>query len=161
MNSQRFGQLRNVLQAAGFTLIEILMVLILLAILTRIGITQFTDYSKDAKTAVTQDSLAALKRAIIGDSRVYGDGQLIKPGYIANTGNVPTSLLNLVTQGSATTYDPLTKRGWRGPYVDNTAASWNKDAWGTDFNYNSTVRTIKSCGPDLTCGNSDDISVSF
>jgi prepilin-type N-terminal cleavage/methylation domain-containing protein len=153
-------------EKSGFTLIEILMTIMLIAILARIAITQFTDFSKDAKIAVTRDNLAALKRAIIGDSRVYGDGQLIKPGYIANVGNTPTTLTDLITQpGTASAYDPLTKRGWRGPYVDNSASNWNKDAWGTTLVLNTSGRIIQSYGPNTTndnCGaSSDDICVSY
>ena len=146
----------------GFTLIEVLMAVSLVAILSTIAISAFTDFSRDAKIAVTQDRLTELKRAIIGDARLIGDGQLAKAGYISQNGAVPTALADLGTKPAAlSVYDPLVKRGWRGPYVDTTNSSWNRDAWGTTFSYDSAARTIKSCGPDTTCGNADDITVSF
>jgi prepilin-type N-terminal cleavage/methylation domain-containing protein len=49
---------------AGFTLIEILMVLILIAILAMAAITQFTNNSIDARNNTTKANLQLLRRAI-------------------------------------------------------------------------------------------------
>ncbi len=149
----------------GFSLIELLMVIALIAILARMGISQFSDFSSDARTAVTNTKMNAIKIAIIGDARFVSAGKNSKQGYEVHCLAVPTALSNLSTQpGSGTcasTYDPFTKRGWRGPYVNSTDSNWDKDAWGTAFNYTSGTRTLKSCGSDATCGNSDDITLTF
>lgn len=50
--------------ADGFTLIELLMVILLLSILTLIGISQFTNFSKDAKDVTTKANLQILRRGI-------------------------------------------------------------------------------------------------
>ncbi len=49
---------------SGFTLIEILMVILLIAVLALMGITQFQNYSTDAKDATTKSNLQVLRRAI-------------------------------------------------------------------------------------------------
>ena len=51
-------------QNKGFTLIEILMVILLIAVLALMGITQFQNYSTDAKDATTKANLQVLRRAI-------------------------------------------------------------------------------------------------
>ncbi len=54
----------NKLDKTGFTLIELLMVILVIGILATIGITQFVNFSKDAKNAATKSSLQVLRRGI-------------------------------------------------------------------------------------------------
>jgi len=145
----------------GFTLIEILMVILLVGIVSAVVVPQYISFKEDAKKTVTQNRLSELKVAIIGDSRLVSQGEFLKPGFEANVGSVPTSLNDLVAQGSYANYDPFSKRGWRGPYVSTAEPNWDKDAWGTNFSYSAATRTITSCGKDKTCGNTDDIVVNF
>jgi prepilin-type N-terminal cleavage/methylation domain-containing protein len=150
----------------GFSLIELLMVITLISILVRIGISQFIDFSSDARTAVTNTKLNAIKVAIIGDARFVAGGKNSKQGFEVHCLAVPTALTDLTTQPAsgtcASTYDPFTKRGWRGPYVTSTDSTWSTDAWGTAFVYSSGSRTIKSCGRDKSCvTTTDDITLSF
>jgi prepilin-type N-terminal cleavage/methylation domain-containing protein len=55
---------RSLKNERGFTLIEILMAVVLVAILTTIGITQFTDFSADAKNSAVKQSLSAMRSAL-------------------------------------------------------------------------------------------------
>jgi prepilin-type N-terminal cleavage/methylation domain-containing protein len=48
----------------GFTLIEVLMAVLLIAILATIAITQFTNFSRDTKNAATRENLGILRNAI-------------------------------------------------------------------------------------------------
>ncbi len=153
---------------SGFTLVEILMAVLLLSVLATIGITQFTDFSKDARTVVTTEKLMALKTAIMGDPQFHAGGEYTKQGYQAHCTTPPAALADLITMpvaGNCTTvYDPFLKTGWRGPYVTTTDSLWNVDAWGTAIEYYVTgppARTIRSCGPDKTCGTTDDITVTY
>ena len=137
------------------------MVLMIVSVVSIIALPQFLDFSRDAKTAVTNEKLMVIKQAIIGDGRIVSEGRVVAAGFISNVGSVPTALTNLTTQGAFANYDPFTKIGWRGPYVNSTDVNWNKDAWGTLLEYSQAGRYIRSCGPNLTCGNADDITVSF
>jgi hypothetical protein len=46
--------------------------------------------------------------------------------------------------------------GWCGPYVEvvfsGDTQSYKADGFGTEFQYDSTAHTLKSCGPDRQCG---------
>jgi prepilin-type N-terminal cleavage/methylation domain-containing protein len=160
--------LRTKLQPSGFTLIELMMTVLVVCILATVGITQFTDFGKDARNAVTMEKIMALKAAINGDPHFYSAGEYSKPGYESHCHAPPTTLTDLITMPGAGTcsavYNPFTKTGWRGPYVSSTDSSWNQDAWGTAFEYfvaGPPARTIRSCGQDKICGNADDLSVTF
>ena len=48
----------------GFTLIEILMVLVLIAILVGVGVTQFTNFSNESRDATLRSNLQILRNAI-------------------------------------------------------------------------------------------------
>lgn len=162
--------IRGATRKSGYTLIEILMVITLIGILAAVGIPQFIDFGNDARTAVTRDRLGQIRVGIIGDPRFVTAGQPTKPGYETHCVGIPETLEDLsvmpVTVGEvcASAYDPLTKRGWRGPYLATGDAGWNEDAWGTEFEYygeGPPARTLRSCGEDKTCGTDDDIEITF
>lgn len=149
----------------GFSLVEILMVLVLIGILSAIAVPSLLNFSNDAKRALTNEKLAILKAAIVGDGRRAMAGKPTNLGYERHCNALPTTLADLITQPAAgvcaAAYNPFTKRGWRGPYVSNTDANYATDAWGTAIVYSSGTRTLTSWGPNRASGGSDDISLSF
>ena len=146
----------------GFSLIEILMGLVLIAILSAIAIPSFVNFSNDARITVTREKMNEMKRAIVGDPRRVANGQYVNPGYENHVGALPTALADLHTKpGAVSDFNPFTKRGWRGPYISSSDSNWNLDAWGTAIVYNSGTRTLTSYGPDRAAGGGDDITVSF
>lgn len=152
-------------EARGFTLIELVMVIGLLSVISIVAIPNFIDLRTDARSAITRDEMAALKRAITGDSRVVSGGTYTFPGYEADVGSLPSTLADLVTKpGAVAVYDPLTRLGWRGPYVDSSSTSdYSKDAWGIAYVYTTTPRRIRSWGPNKAdnAGATDDIDLTY
>lgn len=63
MKTRRIGSLREA-REQGFTLIEILMVLLLVAILAAVAITQFSNYSTEARNAALRSNLQIMRQAI-------------------------------------------------------------------------------------------------
>lgn len=149
----------------GFTLIEVVMVIALLAIISIVAIPNFIDLRDDAKSAITKDEMAAIKRAIVGDGRAQSGGVYTFPGYEADAGALPSSLTDLVVRpASVGTYDPVTRLGWRGPYVDSaTTSNYQKDAWDTAYVFSTSPRRIRSWGPNKAdnTGGGDDIDLTY
>lgn len=153
---------RDLKSESGFTVVEILMVILLVGIISTVAIPQFIDFSDEASGTVTQERLVALKTAIIGDARaISSQGQYLQPGFVNHLGTLPASLNDLRVQGTYPSYDAFRKTGWRGPYISTTVPDWNLDGWKVPLQYSATTRTIRSCGPDKTCGSSDDITIQF
>jgi len=119
---------------AGFTLVEILLVVAILGILAGVAVTKLSGRTKAASIAATRTSISAVGTAI--------------DAYEVDNGIYPQSLLNLQTKGN--------ENNWNGPYMKSPP----KDAWGNDFSYSVQGDSYKliSAGPDGQAGSSDDIS---
>ncbi len=148
----------------GFTLIETILTILLIAIMASVSLPNFMNLGDEARTATTKDRLAALKRGIVGDSRLSAGGVYTFPGFKADLGRLPTSLGELTGQGALSTYDPLNRTGWRGPYVDSSAlTAYGTDAWGTAIVFSTSPQILRSWGPNKSndAGASDDITLSY
>lgn len=58
----------------------------------------------------------------------------------------------------------LSLQGWCGPYLVRDSSEsdthYKLDGWGTEFDFDSALGDLTSCGPDLICGGGDDIVFS-
>jgi len=120
---------------AGFTLIEILLVVAIIGMLAAMGILALPGRQRKAMINATRGKIANICTAI--------------DVYEIDTGRYPASLGALVSDdGSA---------NWQGPYVKGGTPV---DAWGRDFQYESTATSYKitSDGPDEVPGTGDDIT---
>ncbi|RME19244.1 MAG: prepilin-type N-terminal cleavage/methylation domain-containing protein, partial [Candidatus Zixiibacteriota bacterium] len=123
----------------GFTLIELVMVIIVLAVLAAVGVSTFGNRLETAKVEQTKREMDQLAKAIVGDADVYGNGTRGDFGYVGDVGSLPPNLDALVTNpgGYAT---------WQGPYVEAglQAGDFKKDGWGVAYVYIDTL--IRSTG---------------
>ena len=114
----------------GFTLIEVLLVVVIIGILAAVAIPRLGGRVKQAQIAAAQADVNNVGMAL----RLYE----------VDNGNYPASLSGLVTS-------PGTSKNWRGPYLEKGIP---KDPWGNDYVYampgshNSHSYDLHSLGPD-------------
>lgn len=90
--------------------------------------------------------------------------------FVKDTNDAEVDLLDLETAPEVDRfYGPASYRQskWDGPYIQDKYDDngYTRDAWQTPYRYDytegNTSCTLTSCGPDRTCGNSDDIEITI
>ena len=146
-------------EQAGFTLIELVILIVTLGIIAAVAIPQFADVAGGAKVNATREEMNRLKRAIIGDPSVVAGGEYVDRGFEGDVGFVPSRLQDLtVKPDSVPTYDRLTRLGWNGPYIDANNSEYLTDGWGNAYAYDPGSRRLVSPGAG---GAGDSIIVNF
>ncbi|MEO0476259.1 MAG: hypothetical protein AAF085_09885 [Planctomycetota bacterium] len=146
------------LRARGLTLLELVVVLVILAALGTVMITQTTGLTGEARYEQTVRALEQLEDAVVGRRPVGGeDPTAIPPGFVSDMGRLPEAiaegssftLAELWDSGLFDLTDDLFFRprilegldeelemfsGWRGPYVRLPIGSDTlSDGWGGGY----------------------------
>lgn len=95
----------------GFTLVELLLVLVILALIGGLVLPGIIGRAESAKTKAAASQVSRLSMAV--------------ESYYLDTGTTPDSLEDLVNE-------PGDASGWNGPYVKSSSL---KDPWGRDYEY--------------------------
>lgn len=98
----------------GFTLIELVVVLLILAILAAMIVPRFISRTEDAKVAKAMSDIASLSSAL--------------DQFRIDTGRYPSTEEGLTALRS----EPGDARGWKGPYI---AKQVPPDPWGNEYLY--------------------------
>ncbi len=143
-------------RGAGFTLIEVIVVIAVVSILAAMAVPYAVKFLDQAREEATRKQVLEMNRAI------FGDPGGPTAGYLGNMGSLPAVLSRLNTQGpqAGRTYGTLgVKYGWDGPYVNVgfSAGAYLVDGWGTNLLYNAATGQITSNGPNRVAGGGDDI----
>jgi general secretion pathway protein G len=120
---------------AGFTLIEVLLVVAILGILATVVVVNFGGKQKGAYIKATRASIGAVCVAL--------------DMYEVDNGKYPAALQGLLTASG--------EPNWNGPYLKGSLPA---DAWGTALQYNlkEDSYVVTSAGPDRNFGTEDDIT---
>jgi general secretion pathway protein G len=153
----------------GFTLIEMLMVIILIGILAGISIDRLSEVTDERSFNATQVKLEQIRAALIGDPTAREGGARSSFGYLGDVGGFPTNAQGLNALITRPTAAPAVSAyttnatyriglGWRGPYITASgvsSVSWT-DGWGNPLNYtiDPTNVVVKSLGADNASGGS-------
>ena len=143
MKRNRFvGQYSRAGRSRGFTLIEMLLVLVILGTLAAIVIPKFAGRTEQARVTAAKTQIANFKTAL--------DAFEVDNGYYPKGKD---GMLSLVQK-------PNDAANWHGPYLDNIP----NDPWGHPYVYecpgkrNESSYDITSIGPDGRLGTDDDIN---
>jgi type II secretory pathway pseudopilin PulG len=150
---------RTAARAAGFTMIEVTVILAVLAILAVAITPMVLQQLVDAKVEATRQEAKLLHEAMLGRADVPGSF-----GFFGDMGRWPVAFEELLRPAPGTPlYTTATFRsvgmGWKGPYV-NAGSSGDdvlNDAFGRPYSGSSTGQ-VRSAGPDGLFDTADDIA---
>lgn len=133
---------KRLAKRSGFTLVEMLLVLVILATLAAIVVPKFAGRTEQARITAAQTQINSF--------------ELVLDTYEVDNGFYPKGsdgLQDLVEQ-------PSNAQNWRGPYMEEIPL----DPWGNEYVYecpgkhNTSSFDIVSMGPDGRSGGDDDIA---
>ncbi len=126
----------------GFSLIELLLVLVILATLAALVVTKFAGRSKQAKVTAAETEVSRLETAL--------------DAFEIDVGRYPTA-----QEGLRALYEqPSNAESWKGPYLKRGIPM---DPWRNEYiyeypgRYNQEGFDLHSLGPDCQDGTDDDI----
>lgn len=129
---------------SGFTLIELMLVMVIMAVMAAIVLPKFTGRSQQAKITAAKTQIAQLEVAL--------------DAFEIDIGRYPTTSEGLRALVEKPASDAIE---WKQPYLKRDIP---KDPWGTDYvyrypgQYNENGYDLYSLGPDRKLGGDDDIT---
>lgn len=163
---------------SGFTLMEIMVVVVIIAVLASVAGPMIGDIINQGKASATRSKMSSLKSAIvtykndIGRYPFYGNKGDVssKSAYCADRVLADDAKRNVLvnqevllgvtgetlnkdcasSEGCWSTFYGKGGRKWKGPYMDSDPADFMTDSWGTKIRYHAFDHSLIlwSAGPD-------------
>ncbi len=153
---------------SGFTLMEIMVVIIVIAVLASVAGPMIGSITDQGRASATKSKMSSLKSALLayqGDvGRFPYTGKNVQHAPNYDTGNI-LSCNNedknvLVCNGSLLTGSGIKNYGkkWKGPYMDSDVSDFMIDSWGQPIQYVAYNKNLYlwSYGPDMQPGETDN-----
>ena len=109
------NKIRIFINSDGFSLFELVVVIIIIGILSAVGIRSITSSSHNAKVQETLREMDALAKAFIGDPALVENGVRTDYGFVGDCGVFPA-----IPVDNSIPSDLITNTGytyWSGPYI--------------------------------------------
>jgi len=140
--------LKCLLTNKGFTLIEVILIIVIVGILGSIALKTMGTLVEKSRETATLEEMENIVEAIVGDNGLVEGGIRSNYGYIGDIGSIPPNLDALVS-------NPGGYSTWSGPYFQNSFQEnpndYMQDAWGAAYTFAGGVSiTSTGSGTNLT-----------
>ena len=126
MKNKKLNIFKN---SSGFSLIELVVVIIIIGILSAVGIRSVLRGTENARVQETMREMESIVKAVVGDGSLVANGVRTDFGYVGDCGAWPTNPNNLITNPGYP--------NWRGPYISSGFSEnpndFIQDAWGNPY----------------------------
>jgi len=131
----------------GYSLIELLVVIVILGIIVTVAVKSLTGVNDAVRIEETRQELGQLARAVAGRPELVSGGQRTDYGYVGDVGSLPVNLDALVQ-------NPGGYSTWDGPYIHDdfyssavaSETEFQLDAWGKAYSYSGGVTISSAAG---------------
>ena len=139
----------------GFSFLSVLFLLVILSATVTVGYMSLPPVQRENQSALTFKRMEEVRAAIIAYQQHHsGSSPATLNALVTATGPACSA----ITTPSDPNYKSLT--GWCGPYlIQNIGGTLFNDGWGTPLELSAS--TLTSCGPNRTCGDSDDVALGL
>ena len=133
----------------GFTLVELLVVMLVLVALSSITLDFTKDFAFQGRYEVTKDRYDKIKRAIIGRPDVLINGQPDISGFVADMGRLPNNIRELLDQNYCSVDSSIDETNSGTAQADCNAIT--ASSWVTQRAYTSASCTNDTYTSQTTC----------